>query len=156
MAVADLGHLALRVASLEQVGHAEQDQGLSMREVAERLARLEGATADLRVRTVLEEQVQALALTKGDARDFTAQLSRMDGALRGLVEDLRHDAGVETAIRTISERQVVFFCYYGGKRKGGRLRFPHLSLVLPLRMPAAAAAGGWRFSAGQLPSCNGG
>jgi len=58
-------------------------------QVKARLEVVEGATADLRVRTVLEERVQALAESKGDAQLLEAQLNATAEALKTAVEEVR-------------------------------------------------------------------
>ena len=59
--------------------------------MSERLAALERACADLRVRGVLEQQVAALAASKGDAAVFTAQLGMLRGELTGVLEATRQE-----------------------------------------------------------------
>jgi hypothetical protein len=95
------------VSGIEEVMYKEKKSGLSMPEIADRLETLEKTTGELRVRTVLEEQVQRLAETKGDASVFTAQLNELSFALRRLVDEVRKDDrnAVDVAIRTIAGRQ---------------------------------------------------
>jgi len=103
----DYDGLHRRVNGIEEVMFREKQGGLSMPEIADRLEILEKTTAELRVRTVLEEQVQKLAETKGDAAVFTAQLNELSFALRRLVDEVRQDDrnAVDVAIRTIASRQ---------------------------------------------------
>jgi hypothetical protein len=59
-----------------------------MHAVRARLEAMERAAAELRVRTVLEERVQALAESKGDAALLFAQLAATGDALRSAVQEV--------------------------------------------------------------------
>lgn len=85
----DLSAVSGRVSVLEKQRDYEEGAGLSMNDVKDRLEALERATADLRVRTVLEERVQALAETKGDAALLAAQLQATREALKHAVQEVR-------------------------------------------------------------------
>ena len=65
--------------------------------VAQRLSALERALADLRVRGVLEQQVEVLSSTKGDASVFTAQLGMLSGELRAAIDGVRKEAAAVAA-----------------------------------------------------------
>ena len=84
----DLEAVSLRAAVLEQQKAEEAASGADQTVVALRLSALESALADLRVRGVLEQQVETLTRTKGDAAVFTAKLGMMSGELRRTMDDL--------------------------------------------------------------------
>ena len=75
----DLEAVSLRAAVLEQQKAEEAASGADQTVVALRLSALESALADLRVRGVLEQQVETLTRTKGDAAVFPAKLGMMSG-----------------------------------------------------------------------------
>jgi hypothetical protein len=58
----DYDGLNRRVNNIEDTMMKEKANGLSLPEIADRLESLEKAAADLRVRTVLEEQVTSLVV----------------------------------------------------------------------------------------------
>jgi hypothetical protein len=59
----DYDGLNRRVNNIEDTMMKEKANGLSLPEIADRLESLEKAAADLRVRTVLEEQVTSLVVS---------------------------------------------------------------------------------------------
>lgn len=103
----DLSAVSGRVSVLEQQRDYEEGAGLSMNDVKERLEALERATADLRVRTVLEERVHALAETKGDAALLSAQLQATREALKNAVQEVRTEdrRRVDASLQSLTQRQ---------------------------------------------------
>ena len=103
----DLEAVSLRAAVLEQQKAEEAASGADQTVVALRLSALESALADLRVRGVLEQQVETLTRTKGDAAVFTAKLGMMSGELRRTMDDLLQEerAAVNDAMAQLSQRQ---------------------------------------------------
>jgi hypothetical protein len=99
--------VAKRVEALEKLRQLEEEGGLNIGEIGKRIELLERAAADLRVRGVLERQVQALSDTKADAVEFTNRLHDLGRSLQHMVEEVRHDdrRAVDSAVRTIAERQ---------------------------------------------------
>lgn len=85
----DLAAVSARVGALENQRAYEDGAGLSMGDVKARLEAMERAAAELRVRTILEERVQALAESKGDAAALGAQLAATRDALKTAVQEVR-------------------------------------------------------------------
>jgi len=108
---ADVTHVQevqMRVDALERARNERDATGsISKDELRVRLPALERAVADLRVKNVLEQQVQALMFSKGDANVLKAQMAGLSASVRTLVDDARQQDrhGIDRALRTTAARQ---------------------------------------------------
>jgi len=103
------GEIKDRVNAIEALERDRDLPGrLKVSDLLFRLPAIERAVADLRVKGVLEQQIEVLAHTKADATVFTGQIAAMSGSLRAMVNDVRHSdhQDVNDALKSIANRLV--------------------------------------------------